>query len=231
MAVRCGQLALFRNFGFTRMMTPRPAVARPLWLCALAALLVGVMVTNHAQGKHPEPDVTDTTWRLDFEYNTPDAIALEDAQGNTRWYWYMPYKVINNTGEKQLFVPDVVIADNTGRVVKAGANVPAGAFEKIKARLGNSLLRRPTAIAGPLLVGADYAKESVLIWPASKQDVDSFRVFIAGLSGETAVVENPRTGEDVQLQRTLMLEYHTPGDVKTPENQTIRFGREDWVMR
>ena len=157
---------------------PRFALSLVLFL-ALAALSPAAGLAA------PEPSVTDQSWRLDFSYQMPDAVALETADGEVQWYWYLPYKVVNNTDQKQLFVPEVTITDNTGRVVEADTGISPRVFEKIKEKLNNPLLRSPTAVAGTLLVGEDHAKESVAIWPASPKDVDSFRIFIGGLSGET----------------------------------------------
>jgi hypothetical protein len=213
----------------TSASTDRACFARPgLVLSLLAAV---ALLAASAGAAHPEPDVTDQSWRLEFSYETPDAVAIEDADGQTQWFWYLPYKVVNETGEKQLFVPSITVADNNGRVVQANRGLPSGLFKKIKKIQENSLLRSPTDVAGTILTGEDYAKESVAIWPASSKDVNSFRIFIAGLSGETAVVENPRTGDTIQLQRTKLLEYETPGSFPTPENQTINFVNEEWVMR
>ena len=55
--------------------------------------------------------------------------------------------------------------------------------------------RDAAAKVGRILQGEDNARESVVVWPASEHDVDAFEVFISGLSGETAVVMDPVTGQ------------------------------------
>lgn len=197
----------------------------------LVALTLAMLHAGPTLAGHPEPSPTDQSWELEFTHQAPDAIAVDNAEGEPQWYWYLPYKVTNRTGEKQLFVPEVTIADNNGRVIGAGEAVSPRVFQKIKKRLKNPLLRSPASVAGTILSGEDHAKESVAIWRASPKDVDRFSVFIGGLSGETATVEDPGTGEEVILHRTLMLEYTTPGDRKTPENQPVTFQNREWVMR
>jgi hypothetical protein len=194
-----------------------------------AALILAAPAS--APGAHPEPRVVSDSWVLDLDYQQPRPIAVENADGEAQWYWFMPYKVTNDTGDTRLFIPEVTIYENTGRIIEANENVPERVFEKVKDRLDNPLLKSPLNIVGELLEGEDYAKESVIIWSASEEDVDSFRLFFSGLSGETANVDNPRTGNAVLMRRTLMLEYQTPGNYDTPQNQPIEQINEEWVMR
>jgi hypothetical protein len=214
-----------------RCRAPRKA---PLGL-TLAALALTLLAAGPAQARHAKPSLTSDAWQLAFEYEKPQPIAITDADGNTHWFWYLPYSVTNQTDQRQLFVPQVTVASDTGRIVEANQDVPAKVYEKIFDRLENPLLKSPVEVTGPLLVGEDYAKESVFIWPAAESSVlketDSLRIFIAGLSGETATVENPRTGEPIKVQRTLMLEYRLPGAPTTPERQPVTFAGEEWIMR
>lgn len=211
----------------------RLSIPLPVWLLAMALLAGWVGLTAHSldAAEAPEPSPTDQSWRLAFSYEQPAAIAIADQQGDPQWYWYLPYKVTNHTAKKQLFVPSFTITDNTGRVISAEDNVTPRAFHKIKKRLGNPLLRSPANVAGTLLVGEDHAKESVAIWPASTKDVDSFRIFVGGLSGETQTMQKPGSDETVTLHRMWMIHYQSPGDRKTPENQPLKLVTEEWVMR
>jgi len=214
------------------MMPHRSPAHRTSLLTRLAmALAAGAWLAAGVASAAPEPSVTDQSWRLDFTYQTPDAVLVEQADGDPQWYWYLPYKITNNTEKKRLFVPDFTIMDNTGRVVQAGHDVSPRAFKKIKKKLNNPLLRSPASVAGMVLTGEDHAKESVAIWPASNKNVDSFRVFVGGLSGESVTIRKSGSEERVTLYRTLMLRYKTPGNFKTPEHQTVKFDTEDWVMR
>ncbi len=192
---------------------------------------IGTLSWTQGTLAYPEPAAVSPSWSLDVEVQTPEAIAIEDVDGSIRWFWYMTYKVVNNTGQDLLFIPEITIANDTGEILTAGRGVPPTVFPAIKERLGNPLLLSPVEVVGKLLQGEDFAREGVAIWPASEKDVDSFTVFFAGLNGETQNAINPLTGESVLVRRTLMLEYQTPGNFVRPgEQPVIEAGRRE-VMR
>ena len=203
---------------------------------AVVLLLVGLSLSfmwNPGQKAlaYPEPAIVSPSWSLDIQIQKPDAISIEDVDGTIRWFWYMPYKVVNNTSEDLLFIPEITIANDLGQIINAGQNVPPTVFPAIKKRMGNPLLMSPVEVVGKLLQGDDFAREGVAIWPAAAGDVDAFTVFIAGLNGETQNVTNPLSGESVLVRRTLMLEYKSPGNFQRPqEQQIIEAGRKE-VMR
>ena len=198
-------------------------------LAALAALLLVDLPTAKA---YPEPNPVTTTWKLDFTWQKPRPIAIRDTEGVYRWYWYMPYKVVNKTGQEVLFLPQVHVATDTGNIIEAGRNIPASLFPKIKEQLNNPLLDSPTQAVGQLLQGEDYARESVFIWAADTEpDPAEMSVFIAGLSGDTHAIVDPDTGEKILLRRTLMLTFTLPGNAPTPQNQAVVFKDSQEVMR
>ncbi|MFP4145725.1 MAG: hypothetical protein ACLFV3_11340 [Phycisphaeraceae bacterium] len=202
----------------------------PIYLLLLAAVLVlPALATAHA---YPEPAVVSPSWNLDVTIDRPQTIAVRNTgTGELDWYWYMPYKVVNNTGQEQLFIPEITIATDTGKIINTGDNVPASVFRKVRQHLGNDLLLSPIEIVGPLRQGEDFAKESVAIWPAFQEDVDEIRVFFSGLSGETQTIENPLTGEPVLMRRTLMIQYDMPGTPASPEDESIIERSRTDVMR
>lgn len=180
---------------------------------------------------YPEPAIVSPSWNLDFTFETPRLIAVEDITGTVHWYWYMVYEVTNQTGEDQLFIPEVTIATDTGRIIEAGRGVPAAVFARIKERLGDPLLESPIQIVGRLLQGVDYARKSVTIWPAFEQDVDEFTMFFSGLSGETQTIAHPATGEPVLMRRTLMIRFSLPGTPANPQQQKALLQEQREVMR
>lgn len=180
---------------------------------------------------YPEPSALSRSWQFEVTCQTPQAIAVTDLQGRKQWYWYLPYKVINRTGEDRLFAPEFTIATEQGDIVQAGRGVPASVFNEIKKKLGNDLLESPAAVVGQFLQGPDFAKEGVAIWPAFGHDIQSLTVFFSGLSGETQVVKNPGNGEDVLVSKTLMLKYSLPGDARNAGKQILVLTGEKWVMR
>lgn len=203
----------------------------PLLLLVSGLLLAVVALIGPTAAGYPEPAAVSPSWNLGFSYRDPEPIAVRDVTGAVRWYWYITYKVVNDTGSDQLFIPEFTIATDGGQIISAGRNVPASVFPEIKRRLNNPLLDSPIDVVGKLLQGEDYAKESVAIWPAFENDVDQYDVFVAGLSGENDTYVNPITGENVLVRRTLMITYQTPGNHPTPERQPVINAAEAEVMR
>lgn len=205
-------------------MTDFPKLATGLFLIAAA-------LTASAWG-YPEPSIVSRSWQFEFTYSHPTAIAVKDDAGRTRWYWYMTYKVVNNTGAERVFVPSVTIATDDGTIRPANEKLPTAVFDAIKGRERNRLLEPPGMVVDKVLQGEDYARESVIVWPAeSDRDLVHVTVFVSGLSGETATVTNPSTQEQVTLYKVLMLEYDLPGKPQNPQSQPVIFRNESWVMR
>ncbi|MCC6581209.1 MAG: hypothetical protein IT440_12300 [Phycisphaeraceae bacterium] len=136
----------------------------------------------------PEPAIVAKTYQFDFTYSKPQAIAVREIDGTLNWYWFLPYKVTNNTGEDRQFIPDFTLATESGQIFSTGRNVPASAFDLVKEQLSNPLLQSPIDVVGKLLQGPDFAKESVAIWPQFTTRVERIRIFVSGLSGETSRV-------------------------------------------
>ncbi|MEM9882813.1 MAG: hypothetical protein AAF800_07845 [Planctomycetota bacterium] len=173
---------------------------------AAAALLTAVPPAysqeDDTPGSFAEPSIVNPSWAFELDVRTPQAIAVPDDRGAMRWYWYAPYTVTNNTGRDRLFIPQVVVLDNLGRIVTAGRQIPPNVFPAIAERLGNDLLERPDDVIGRLLQGEDFARDSVAIWPASSRDVDEFTLFFAGADGETQPLIDPITGEPITQAAT-----------------------------
>ena len=211
--------------------TPATAARVRLFPWIAACLAVGAVFAGVSRAA-PEPELVSSSWHLDFEHDKPQAIAVKNLEGETRWYWYMTYEVTNETGQTQLFVPEVTVADDTGRIMQAGDGVPSRVYREIRDKLRSVSLQSPVQILGELLEGEDHSKKGVVVWPADlDRDIDEYRIFFAGLSGETAIIEHPRTGEAVRLRRTLMLRFALPGDNEHPERQTIERIEQREVMR
>lgn len=193
------------------------------------------------ESSFPQPALAGDDWQLVMTARAPETIAVRDLSGVVRWYWYLPWAVLNESGEDRLFVPEVTVLTDGGEVIEAGRGVPANVFPAIAEALGNPYLESPEAAIGTLRQGEDFLRESVAIWPVSQEDVDRMTVFFAGLSGETRPAISPATGEPltepvldpatgqpvldaegeprrqpVLLRRTEALEYLTPGTPDRP---------------
>ncbi len=213
-------------------------------ICVIALLMFACLALAEADPTNevaPEPSMVQKSWDFDFTVDAPRAIAVRDLSGKNQWYYYMTYKVVNNTGERRLFVPNFTILTDQGTIITAGMNVPPNVFDAVKERVENHLLQSPEAVVGELRTGEDGAKESVAIWPAHDVEVARIWVFVEGLSGETAMMDDPikteknEQDEDVPqqilLSKTLSLEYAFPGKPQTPQRQTVQAVERKWVMR
>lgn len=210
----------------------------------------------------PQPELVTSSWMLTFSYDEPRTISIEQPDGSVKWYWYMTYevlndpRVLNNRRDTILFIPEIIVADDRGRIIHANRGVSPRVFNAIKELLGNNLLESPAQVPGNILPGEDFIKESVAIWPVSEEDVDEFSVFFGGLYGETCTVPHPVTGEPMTetvtdprtgepvldrsgepmtrpmiLRRNRMLHFATPGTVQNPQRQSIELIEEADVMR
>ncbi len=242
--------------------------SRPSLTAALALAAAGFAAPAGAQesnaparatddpGTFPIPAVATDAWQLDLEHELPETIAVTDVFGHTQWYWYLTYTVVNHTGEDQNFIPEVTVATDSGNIIEAGRGVPARVYQAIADKQRNSLLESPQQVIGTLRQGEDFAKSSVIIWPVPPEDVDRFTLFFAGLSGESAVLRKPSTGEPILEQaidpitgeprvdengnpvmrpliarRALSLTYATPGTPASPQNISVTLLGEGQVMR
>lgn len=200
---------------------------------SLAFLGAAFSLTAHAA---PEPALVTKSWEFKFTFDTPRAIAVRNLAGETEWFWYMSYKVVNNSGQERLFIPEFTIASDRGDILPAGKNVRTAVFDAIKKRSGNRLLESPTDIVGQILQGDDHAKEGVAIWPATTHNIDRISIFVAGLSGETAVVKAPDPADttktlDTLVAKTLMIDFEFPGFPASPQEQNVTYKAQKWIMR
>jgi hypothetical protein len=193
-----------------------------------AAGAVGLLPAGSAQAA-PEPSIVPISWELNLRHGPLERLIMT-IDGKQRTFWYMRYTVINNSGRDVLFTPEFELQTETGEVVQGFKDVPKGVFEKIKGMSNNEMLQSPTGVLGKLLQGEDNAKDGVIIFKAPESDARIFQVFVSGLSGETAEVKNPLTGQTEILQKTLVMEYNVPGQAigirPQPELRSTR-----WVMK
>jgi hypothetical protein len=201
-------------------------------LClGLAALACVSSLSPSPAFAAPEPNLAPRTWEINFEHGSLQVLSVRDAEGKPRWFYFLPYKVTNTSGRELVFAPDVTVADDEGHIISVNADVPSRAFEAVRKQLGNSLLESPVQIIGKLLQGPDHARESAIIFPINSARADKLTIFIAGLSGETAIVTGATSKEPIIVRKTYMLEYALPGDPSNPQKTVILPLNEQWIMR
>ncbi|MEM6504894.1 MAG: hypothetical protein AAF711_05465 [Planctomycetota bacterium] len=204
----------------------------------------------------PQPDAVTQDWSFDFEYTQPDTIAIEKPDGSIEWYWYMTYKVTNFEEDELFFDPRIVIQSNNGDIVTANLGVDASVFKEVRNLLENPLLQSPLEVPGRVFKGKNYTKQSAIIWKVSEEDVDSFKVFVGGIYGETKTVKDPATGNPIMIpvidaltgevekdasgndvmqpllvKRTRMISYRTPGTTELMQDPSIELVEEKDVLR
>ncbi len=205
----------------------------------LASLLFGLIafaclvpaISPQPADAFPTPAIVSKSWDLEFTYSNPRPIAVKGLDGRMHWYWYLPYKVINRTGQDRMFVPEFTIATDEGDIVTAGRGVPSNVFDAIAERLNNPLLESPARIVGQIRQGQDSVKEGVAIWPAFDADITRLSIFVGGLSGETQLVDVPGQESPALTSKTLMIDYDYPGRPADPQDQPVVAAGKRWVMR
>lgn len=190
----------------------------------------------------PKAEVIAETWELDFEFHDPQRIVVRESGGESI-YWYVLFRVVNNTGRDVAFYPSFRLVSDTLEVVQGGAGISPSVYDAIIARHRGEypFLATPAEVTGPLLRGSDNGRSSIAVFRQFDPSANEFTVYVAGLSGDMARVPNPRFDGDREeslenprffvLRRTLALTYRLPGDPGTRRYAAPqRIGRE-WVMR
>ncbi len=200
-------------------------------LSALLALtLVGPLVIAA-----PEPDPVPTKWQLDVEVGDLRIAQVETEIGVQR-YFFLTYEITNHWGTDLLFFPDLQLKTDEATLQRSGRDVPAAVQDEIMRRMSNPLLEDQISIVGQILQGPENARTGLAIWPANDLDVDQVTVFFAGLSGENksyyvADPENPDARQRINLRKTLMLAYDTPGELGYEDNEALELTEQLWIMR
>ena len=217
-----------------------------LLVLALIAAVAWVGPVAHAATDYPEPSPYPTSWEITFDYKTPTRIVVNvPGSVSPKAYWYMPYTITNDGEETQNFIPQFEILTSDGKVHKALNNVPVVVFDTIKSRERNKLMVAPTKVSGEIRPGVDQARDGVAVWEEPSKDMDTFKIFVGGLSGEFVELKDDKgnvlkdaKGETLILRKTLQLTYHLNGDDVYPGEDVInegegRIGKNPkvWVMR
>lgn len=226
-------------------------------LAPLTVLLLAGPPGEVPVGEGPSPSATPISWELEFKFLDPRRIEVQlPGEAEPEVFWYMVYTVTNTSRRAQRFFPlfQIVTEDLTVHTTDIGINPLV--FESIRERHAEThpYLVHPTKAIGALLHGTDNARESVAIWRQIDLSENNFRVYVAGLSGETRFVPNPAfdptkpatdpqkgvvvgkpepgtNPEHFTLRKTLAIEYTLPGSPIARPATTPQRGEIEWVMR
>lgn len=226
---------------------PADAPAAPANGAAAAAPAERPSGTRTTDTPYPEPSPYPVSWDLDFSYGTPRRIVVNvPGMGEPRAYWYLPYKVTNNSDKEVYFLPRFELIDRDGNIHRSDHHIPGEVFTAIKRREGNKYLVAPTAVRGQLRLGEDQARESVAIWEEPTRRMGAFTIYVTGLSGEFVEMKGPDgkplddgKGNPIILRKTLQLKFHINGDEVYPGEDVVNPGENPagareakrWVMR
>ena len=197
----------------------------------LTAVAAMVMLASLVALGYPRPGYSPRSWQLDFKYGPLKMIRLARPGQQIQTFWYLPYTVTNNTGRDVDFYPRCHLFTDTGQLFEAPHGIDALAYPDIAKLLGKELLEEELFVRGKLLQGEENARESVIILKDFDLKAISFKLFIAGLSGEATWVTNPMTAKKRHLVKTLQLSYALGGDRLSSTELTAEPKDKEWIMR
>ncbi len=204
-------------------------------LVALAGVGLLPLAGASAMLLAPEPDAIPRRWQVDVKMGGLRLAQFKQADGSTKAYFYLTYRVTNHTGEDILFAPGFELANGEGEVIRSGRGVSIEAANTIQQNLQNSYLEDQISVLGMLLQGDENAKEGIVIWPANQMHLSEVTVYAAGFSGEVKVqpAKDPKTGESVAfpLYKSMMIRYKLPGDLDSHGSEPFAPDETKWIMR
>lgn len=133
-----------------------------------------------------------------------------DARDGTP-YWYMTYKVVNNTGEDQRFAPKFELVDDEGRITVSGKGVPSEVGRMLLRRLNNPLVEDQYSILGDILEGEGNAKEGIVVFRVTQLDSKELVMFVSNLSSERRLIRDAK-GSVAEVRRQIRVAFAVPGD-------------------
>jgi hypothetical protein len=190
----------------------------------------------------PEPAIVPAPgqWTLDMEYTNPMEITLPlGSDKKPLKFWYLIITLTNNTGKDVDFYPKCDLMTDSFQIVPAGKFVSTVLFDQIKKRHKSRypFLELLDQAGTKILQGEDNAKDIAVIWPDFDAQATRVKLFITGLSNETATVNYPilkdETGEPkkVFLRKTIELNYSLRGDPALRTSASFEFQGKRWIMR
>ncbi len=208
-----------------------------LWSMTVVGLLTfmaaGITAQAAVKKPYPTPNMLHHGWQLTFVWHKPQRLYAAVGHGihrSLREYWFMRYTVANNTHRDIFFIPSFVLVTDTGKVLHPVVGLSPRVLAKIRTVTGDPFILSPGLIAGKLLQGADNAKDGVAVFTNVPFQSRQFKIFVSGLSADTALQKNPLTHKTVVLHKTLLLKFWIPGQSVRMLPQ-VQFQGKQWVMR
>ncbi|MHC4460933.1 MAG: hypothetical protein ACYS6W_14695 [Planctomycetota bacterium] len=190
----------------------------------------------------PEPAIVPgpDDWTVDVRFEHPQQIALQLRGGSKpRLFWYTIITLTNKTNRDVDFYPKCDLMTDTFEITAAGKDTSVAVFEQIKRRHRGRypFLESLEKADNKILQGEDNTKDIAIIWPDFDAQAQGIKVFITGLSNETAVIDHPITKDKMNkpvgvfLRKTLELSYKLRGDTTLRSNVKATYTGKRWIMR
>jgi len=185
----------------------------------------------------PQPVVAPGSdiWTINVVFEHPHQIIIPAVgNGKPRLFWYTILTLTNKARIDVDFYPKCDLMTDSFQIIAAGQKTPPGVFEQIKKRHQSKypFLESLEKTDPRILQGADNAKDIAIIWPDFDRTANSFKLFISGLSNETAVVKHPIIKDkNIYLRKTLELDYIVKSDPSLRTSLKLNYKGKHWVMR
>lgn len=185
----------------------------------------------------PRPSLAPASgiWTLDVVYTQPLQYAVKGDDGQIDRYWYTILSLVNNTGQDVPFYPKFELMTDTWCIMPSDTGIVKCVYDSLKLMNEGSypFLVSMDEVDNKILQGKDNSVDLLVVWKDFDPEAKSVKLFFAGLSNETAVVETEVNGKETKfyLQKTLELDYSIPGDSKQRDMQQLAFESQKWVMR
>jgi hypothetical protein len=207
----------------------------------IIAFVLSGMAINADSAPKPVSVQRAGQWTLDVQYSQPLQIAVSiPGQPMPQRFWYIILTMTNNAAKEEVsLIPSCELVTDTFKTIPAGKNVPKEVFEQIKAKHEGQYPFLESMDFPDLRIrrGADNARDIAIIWPEFDPKANLVNLFIAGLSNEATVINDPIKKDDtgnpvkVYLQKTLQLNYLNATDPTLREQAGLTFQKQSWVMR
>ena len=200
-------------------------------IVSLFILISGLAFAAPRPSLAPSSDI----WTLDVVYTQPQPYAVKNSDNQVERYWYIILSLTNNTGRDVPFYPKFELMTDTWCITPSDTGVVKGIYDSLKLMNEGSFPFMVTMdeVENKILQGGDNSVDLLVVWKDFDPAAKGVKMFFAGLSNETSVVEAQSGDKTVKyyLQKTLELDYSIPGDSKQRGMQQLVFESQLWVMR
>ncbi len=173
-------------------------------------------------------------WVLDFRFTTPRLITVDIPGRGRRLCWYLLYRVINNTKEARLFIPDFELVTVDKPHVYRDQVLPKAqdAIRQLEDPTGHMDIKNSVTISARPIPPSQpnatpIAVNGVAIWEGVDPEASRYSIFVSGLSNGWSVDD-----KEVIRRKTLQLNFRRLADRFSQDARDIRFiPPEEWVYR